>query len=223
MQLSYASVVLTGTRVIYPSDKKFVNLNFSSSDLVPSIMELWVSKLADSTQKESDTSFSITPPIFRIDPNKGQSVKLIFQGNGLPRDRESVFYLNFLQMPATQKDKNKLIITYKSTVKVFYRPSDLSKNIDDVGSLAFISLKNASGDTVRLNNDSPFYLTPMRLTFSKNGKSILSVPKDDIGMIAPFSYKDIRVGQKSKIDNSDVSLRYINDLGAVIMKKIPIK
>lgn len=220
MQLSHASVVLLGTRVIYPEGKKFVNLNFSSSDHVPSIIDLWVSKSAVSSSKNSDAPFVVTPSIFRIDPNTGQSVKLIYTEDKLPSDRESVFYLNFLQLPATDKDINKLIITYKSTVKIFYRPSDLKQNIDDVSSFLAMDLSKLSSGGITISNNSEFHVTLSNITLEQNGKKILSLPSDDLGMIAPFSHLQVKVHPIHNINGITSYLSLINDLGGISTYKI---
>lgn len=223
MEVTYASVVMIGTRVVYPADKKFVNLNFSSTDTVPSIMELWVSKLPDSDSKNSHSPFVVTPSIFRIDPGKGQSAKLIFTGAQLPADRESVFYLNFLQMPASDKSTNELVITFKSTVKVFYRPTELKQNIDNIADYISVNIKNANSGIITLFNNSEYYITPTSLSFKRNGKDILSIKDNKISMLAPFSKEDIKIKSAVNLSGSEASVRWINDLGGISNHKIIIK
>lgn len=218
--LSIASVVMVGTRVIYPQEKKFVNLNFRSTDNVPSILELWVSKSLNSKDKSTDAPFVITPSIFKIDPNKGQSAKLVFTGSNLPNDRESIFYLNFLQLPATDKNVNKIIITYKSTVKVFYRPSGLTQRIDDIEKyLSVRTDKSIDGDIIFLN-DSEYYITPTQLNFNRNGKTILSIPQSKMKMIAPLSQLSIKIKPGSNLAGTQLSVNLINDFGGISTYKM---
>ncbi|MFC7507446.1 fimbria/pilus periplasmic chaperone [Pantoea stewartii] len=50
------------------------------------------------------------PQIFRIAPEAGQTVKLNVTENNLPQDRESLFYMDYTEIPSLKKgleDKNK--------------------------------------------------------------------------------------------------------------------
>ncbi|MCC3263204.1 fimbria/pilus periplasmic chaperone, partial [Paenibacillus polymyxa] len=79
-----------------------------------------------STPENADAPFVASPQIFRMAPHSGQMVRLSFVGQPLARDRESLFYLNFLQVPAvrqTDSDKNKLLLVVTNRLKVFYRPA----------------------------------------------------------------------------------------------------
>ena len=70
-----------------------------------------------------------------MNPHSGQMVRLSFVGQPLPRDRESLFYLNFLQVPAvrqTDSDKNKLLLVVTNRLKVFYRPAGLAGDANHV-------------------------------------------------------------------------------------------
>lgn len=223
VQACCASVTLVGTRVIYPSDKQSVSLNFRSSDNVPSVLDLWVSNSAVSSSQSSDSPFVITPSVFRIDPNKGQSTKLIYTGGNLPDDRESVFYLNFVQLPASDKTANKLLVTYKSTVKIFYRPETLKQNIDDIGSYLRIDINKINSGVIAVYNDSEFYVTPTRLDIEKNGRTVLSVPDSQLNMLPPFSHQDIRVKPLPGSSGIEPKISIINDLGGVSTYKLSIK
>lgn len=221
--LSAASVVLIGTRVIYPEDKNFVNLNFRSSDNVPSIMELWVSKEVNSTDKNNNVPFVITPSIFRIDPNKGQSTKLILTDHALPNDRESVFYLNFLQLPASKKDVNKLVVTYKSTVKIFYRPSSLTQRVDNVVASLSVDSSRSNAGEITLFNGSEYYITPTQLSFTRNGTRLLSIPENKLTMVPPFSQENIKIKPLSNLNGAEASISLVNDLGGISTYKITKK
>ncbi|EKT65563.1 molecular chaperone [Providencia burhodogranariea] len=219
-QLSHASVILIGTRVIYPEDKKFVNLNFRSSDRVPSVIDAWVSNTPISASSNNDAPFIITPSIFRIDPSQGQSVKLIYTGDRLIRDRESVFYLNFVQLPATEKNVNKLLITYKSTVKIFYRPNSLKQNIDNISSFLELDLSKLNSGIVTILNNSEYHITPTNISLEKNNNKIISVSDENLNMIPPFSHEDIKVPAVNNMSGISSYISLINDLGGISTYRI---
>ncbi len=219
-QTAYASVILIGTRVIYPENKQFVSLSFRSSDNVPSIIDLWVSKELESSASKNNAPFIITPTIFRIDPNKGQTVKLVYTGTKPASNRESVYYLNFIQMPASEKNTNKLLVTYKSTVKIFYRPTSLTQDIDDISSYLKVDLSKASSGVVTVINNSEYHVNPVSLKLEMNGKNILSVPGERLMMIAPFSHEEIKITPINNVSGVVTSISLINDLGGISTYKI---
>jgi P pilus assembly chaperone PapD len=70
----------------------------------------------------------LSPPLFRLDAQKEQSLRIAWNGSSLPEDRESLFYMNIRTIPATAKedsDKNMLRLIYKTRLKLFWRPSGL--------------------------------------------------------------------------------------------------
>ncbi len=47
--------------------------------------------------------FTATPPVSRIDAKRGQTIKLMYTASSaLPKDRESVFWFNVLEVPQNQ-------------------------------------------------------------------------------------------------------------------------
>ena len=52
-----------------------------------------------STPESVDAPFLITPPLFRMDAQKEQSLRIVYTHDQLPADRESLFWLNVLEVP----------------------------------------------------------------------------------------------------------------------------
>ncbi|MFG1173173.1 molecular chaperone [Erwiniaceae bacterium CAU 1747] len=217
-----ASVILIGTRIIYPSDKQTVDLKFRSSDNVPSVINIWINRKETSSGSD-DAPFVVTPSIFRIDPNKGQSAKLMFTGGDLPGDRETLFFLNFVQLPASSKNENKLLVSYKSTVKLFYRPTGLGYDSEKLDTYLKADLRNLSVGEISITNNSPFYITPTKLQIAKNGKVISLNQETELSMIKPFSSNVFRVKPYSNASDVALSISLINDLGGISTYKITLK
>ncbi|MBZ4261768.1 fimbria/pilus periplasmic chaperone, partial [Mycobacterium tuberculosis] len=69
----------------------------------------------------------VTPPLLRLDPQQHHGLRINSIGAPLPRDRESVFWLNVTSIaPTPQGEVNKLQVNIKSKFKIFYRPNDLA-------------------------------------------------------------------------------------------------
>ncbi len=81
-------------------------------------------------QPEKDSApFIVLPPIVRIEPGKGQSWRLVFNGSRLPQDRESLFWFNLLDIPPEPKNGtaiNYLQLAIRSRIKLFYRPAGVA-------------------------------------------------------------------------------------------------
>ncbi|WP_043219895.1 fimbrial biogenesis chaperone, partial [Burkholderia gladioli] len=85
-----ASVVIGGTRVIYGAGEPEVTIKLSNEGQSPALVQSWVD--AGDTKSEPSTTkvpFVVTPPISRIDPSKSQTLRIVYTGEPLPKDRES--------------------------------------------------------------------------------------------------------------------------------------
>ncbi|MDD8344950.1 fimbria/pilus periplasmic chaperone [Escherichia coli] len=218
-QVSYGSVILLGTRIIYPSDKQSQDIRFQSSDTVPSVISLWINKNVNSSQGDN-SPFVVTPTVFKIEPGKGQSARLMFTGMALPEDRESLYYLNFVQLPASNRDANKLLVSYKSTVKLIYRPENLNYDIDKLSNYLKADLRNITQGQITIKNESPFYVTLTRLSILHNDKVLANNSEKDLSMLSPFSSSIYKIKPQSIPTGTLIQVNLINDLGGLSTYKI---
>lgn len=124
-----ASVTVGGTRVVYPLENREVTVKLDNDRAEPSLVQVWMDS-GDANAKPDDASapFVLTPPIFRMDGHKAQTLRMMYTGDALPKDRESVFWLNVLDVPPKAKagtDENTLQFAFRTRIKVFARPKDL--------------------------------------------------------------------------------------------------
>lgn len=124
-----AAVTVGATRLIYDGASNEANLSVSNrDDTSPYLVQSWVSHFG-SGNEESVDNFIVTPPLFRLDADKENILRIIFTGGPeVPQDRESLFLMNVKAIPAMsddQKGKNVLQIALKTTIKLFYRPAGL--------------------------------------------------------------------------------------------------
>jgi P pilus assembly chaperone PapD len=105
--------------------KKEIALPLVNKDnALPWLIQSWT----DTGDETTRGPFIVTPPLFRLDAQKEQSLRIAWNGSSLPEDRESLFYMNIRTIPATAKedsDKNMLRLIYKTRLKLFWRPSGL--------------------------------------------------------------------------------------------------
>lgn len=95
-----ADIVISGTRIVYPQSSKDVVVNLDNHGNKPLLVQTWLDDGRDGVNpQELKLPFIITPPVSRIDPKKGQSVRITYTGTPLPQDRESLFWFNVLEIP----------------------------------------------------------------------------------------------------------------------------
>ncbi|MGL5389759.1 MAG: fimbria/pilus periplasmic chaperone [Serratia sp. (in: enterobacteria)] len=202
---SLASVVISGTRVIYPSDAKEVSVKIRNDGPSPVLLQSWIDN-GDAHAKPAaiKVPFVLTPPMNRVDPSKGQTLRISYAGGALPLDKESVFWLNVLEVPAKNQAKtaeNRLQMAFRSRIKLFYRPGGLEGNANDAAKAIVWSSQD---NRVQATNPTPYYVSLVNL--SVNGKELNHV------MVAPCSTISLDLAGKTGIK---VSGSFVNDYGAV--------
>lgn len=199
---SNAGVVIGGTRLVYDGQKKESSINVSNPEKKrPYLIQSWVENYDELDRTKSP--FIITPPLFRLDPGQENVIRLVEIGPTLPKDKESVYWLNIKSIPSSQKNnENTLLISVKSKIKLFYRPVGLDGSPED--SYKKISFNQKNGYLIIKNNSS------YHVSFNKveaDGHEI-----SDVDMLAPKSEKTY------KLPNGGASvIRWsaINDYGGL--------
>jgi P pilus assembly chaperone PapD len=88
-----AGVVMGGTRVIYPQNTREVAFSVTNMEnSTPYLIQSWVENY--DRRNKSQPPFIVTPPLFRLDPEQTNTLRIRYTGAPLPTDRESVFWLN---------------------------------------------------------------------------------------------------------------------------------
>ena len=225
-QSALASVVMSGTRVIYPAAVREKALQLTSHDAYPNLVQIWVDKgNPASTPETADAPFIASPQIFRMNPKAGQMVRLVYTGKDLPQDRESVFFINFMQMPAlkaSDMEANKLMLTVSSRMKVFYRPESIVGNPQDIAKNMTFSLQGSGSNmTVSAENKSGYHAVVREANLLVGGKSV-NVAK--AVMVAPFSTAQWPVVASTANSGKDqLRLTLVNDYGADVTTDLPLQ
>lgn len=213
--VAQASIVITGTRVVYPSDAKEVSVKVSNKGESPVLIQSWLDN--GDTKASPDqikVPFVLTPPINRVEPASGQTLRIRALPNNLPKDKESVFWLNVLEIPAKPKTQlsekdNYLQVAFRSRIKFFYRPAGLK------GSLAEAAknlqwTRTAGG--VRVNNTSPYNISFVDITAGNK--------KVDGKMLKPFGDATYALPVSG---GNRLTASYVNDYGAVVPLDFTVK
>lgn len=201
-----ASIVISGTRIIYPSDAKEVTVKLNNVGSKPVLIQSWIDNGDTEARPENiSVPFVLTPPINRVEASKGQTLRLSYTGTSLPVNKESVFWLNVLEIPAKSTNNasdNRLQMAFRSRIKLFFRPAGLAGNANDAAKL--LTWSSVPGGVVA-TNPTPYYVSLVTVTV--NGKQV------EGQMVAPGGNQKFVF--PTAANGSKVSLDFVNDYGAV--------
>lgn len=193
-------IALGATRVIYPMNAPQTSLSITNSDKEKVfLIQSWVS----TPDQKKTADFVVTPPIFVIQPQKENTIRIMYVGkNPLPTDRESLYYLSSKAIPSGKpaEDQNTLQIATETTIKMFVRPSNLPMQSMDAPKALRCKL---NGGSININNPSPYYVTLVNLTVG--GKSLANT------MVAPKSEASIPLTGGL---GGDIKFKAMNDYGS---------
>lgn len=216
---SFASIVINGTRVIYESNKKEVTVTLTNNNKTPVLIQNWIEPIdKDGESANMALPFILTPPINRVDPGKGQTLRLSsLDSPKLPTNKESAFWLNVLEIPAKIKnqpeDQSRLNIAFRSRIKLFYRPEGLVGDpLQAPQQLRWVSERGS----VVATNPTPYYITVSTVYYKSESKHYEALGV----MIAPGASQKFKFDQLEKIINlRDIAYSAINDYGGLQLYK----
>ncbi|HFQ8224382.1 MAG: fimbria/pilus periplasmic chaperone [Enterobacterales bacterium] len=211
----HAGIVIYGTRVIYPAEKKEVVVQLMNEGGSASLVQSWIDEGDTSLPPEKiHVPFMLTPPVVRVPASSGQQLKIKKMANALPEDRESLFYLNVLDIPPNNVEstgKNTLKFAMQNRIKLIWRP----KGITVVNEDSFRQLGlSSTGRTLTLRNGTANWITVADIntgTVKINDKAI---------MLEPFSAQTVNT--KSAVERQ-YELTIIDDSGNYISSKVNVK
>lgn len=215
LPVAHANVLIGGTRVILPAKDGEVTVRLSNENQRPALVQAWIDGGdAKATPDTVDTPFLVTPPMFRMEPQRDQSLRILYTKEPLPADRESLFWLNVLEIPPKPAEMdaantNYLQLALRSRIKLFFRPQGLAGDpLKAPGQLVF---RAAAGELI-VRNPTPYHITLSQLAVTDGGKSFDA----QIGMVAPFGELRLRVPELGKAAAAGAAIGYsvINDYGA---------
>ncbi|MGL5384654.1 MAG: fimbrial biogenesis chaperone [Serratia sp. (in: enterobacteria)] len=197
-----AGVVIGGTRLIYDGSQKEASLGLNNPDKVPYLVQSWVDSSLKGTNAKAP--FIITPPLFRLDAEQSNILRVVRAGGELPSDKESLYWLHVKAIPAGSKDAgNTLQIAIKTSIKLIYRPPGLAGSLDQAAKgLSW----QRSGNALQVTNSSPYYITFFKVKI--NDSLVKSAT-----MVAPQSSERFELPAGSS--GSALSWQIINDYGGV--------
>lgn len=214
-------VVLNGTRFIYPAKSKEITVRLTNEGANPVLVQVWVDDGdAKQTPENTQAPFDITPPVFRMDPKKSQVLRVRHSGAELPTDRESLYWLNVLEIPPkpnVKDDENYMQLAFRYRLKLIHRPKGLPGSPDTAAhDLKWTYRASDKPDDIvlQVKNDSPYHISLNSTKISAGDQSI----EGPATAIEPHSAAYLTFNGKLPGDPSTwvVDCQVINDWGAFV-------
>ncbi len=205
-----AGIVINGTRVIYPAERREVTLQLNNTGTTPALIQSWLdSGNMDSQPASEKAPFVILPPVTRVDGGQSQTLRIMYSGAPLPTDRETLYWLNVLDIPPElnqAEGKNYLQFAVRSRLKFFFRPKGLKADPAKMAEQLSWQLDKAKHALI-VTNRGPYHVT---LDGIQLGTETLPG-----GMVAPFDQLTLPLAGKGvPALPANLQFGYINDFGA---------
>ena len=215
----FSSVIINGTRIIYPEEQREVTVQLSNNGASPALIQSWIDEGNPKTTPEnSKAPFIVFPPISRIEPATGQALRVSLTTSALAKDKETLFWLNVLEIPPAptwangSTPQNFLQVAFRTRVKLLYRPAGLTGEANNAPEKLQWRF---SGAGVSVKNPTPYYVSFTEINAVVNHKNVPLVPHGD--MLAPGQEKTLPFsGDSSRI--ARIAFTTINDFGGRVSR-----
>ncbi|MBC3256668.1 fimbria/pilus periplasmic chaperone [Pseudomonas paralactis] len=213
---SQAALTVTGTRFVYAADARALTVRISNGGETPILAQSWLDR-GQINQDPSGLSvpFVVSRPLLRLDPGQRSALEVRYTGEALPADRESLFWLNFLEVPPLPPRSTHLLrLSYRLRMKLLFRPAGLAGSAEEAGrQLTWRAHRKA----LEACNKAPFFvsLTAQRLEPGAADEIQRSAT------IAPFTCADFPLTGASATPTF-IHYQFVADRGEMIDARAPV-
>ncbi|MBH3410500.1 molecular chaperone [Pseudomonas putida] len=162
---AWAQLKIEGTRLIYQGSAKEASINLVNRSDLDTVVQSWVS----SPDEGRDTPFAVVQPLALIPPNGQQMLRVLYAGQGLPEDRESLFWLNILEIPRKPEQADTLQFAIRQRLKLFYRPPGLPGSASAAAD--GLQWRTPQPGRIEVRNPSAFHVSLVDLRLDTPGQT----------------------------------------------------
>lgn len=167
-QNAQASLAADQTRYIFRGDKDALTITVTNNDKERTFGgQSWVDNILE---KDTRPTFVVTPSFFKVKAQGQQTLRIIMASDHLPKDKESVYWLNLQDIPPALKGSG-IAIALRTKLKLFYRPPALIAGRK--GAEEGISLQSRPDGRAMLVNTTP-YIFAIGTLLDANDKRVVT-------------------------------------------------
>ncbi|WP_426136171.1 fimbrial biogenesis chaperone [Pseudomonas sp. PWP3-1b2] len=178
-----AALKIEGTRLIYFGQDKAATLGVVNQASQEVVVQTWITGEDDSADRR--VPFAATEPLVRLGGGEHHQLRILYAGEGLPTDRESLLWLNIMEIPRKPEDPNAVQFAIRQRLKLLYRPPQLTGgSAEAVQQLVWSS---ADGHSITVSNPSAYHLSLVNLHTDTQALSdyLLLKPRESKTLTAP--------------------------------------
>lgn len=205
----FAAVSLSGTRLIFDGRFQEASLDVINQSAHEVLIQAWLSE-PDNADGNPDTvgaelPFVLTPHLSRLDRGARQTLRVLYQGQGMPHNIESLLHMYVLEIPRRSDATNQLSIAIRQRINLFYRPAGLTEEPAETAHRLRWTL--AAGPSLRVSNPTVYHaaLQDVRLD---------GVTASDYLLLAPGASHDLPLARAT--GSRQLSFKLLNDYGGVV-------
>ncbi|MFR0693628.1 molecular chaperone [Enterobacterales bacterium AE_CKDN230030158-1A_HGKHYDSX7] len=219
---AHAGVTAERTRVIFAEGQREASLALVNQNSYPVIVQTWIDDgELEAAPQSAEAPIMPLPPVFRLNPGQQRSLRLLHTGQQLPKDRESLYWLNLYEIPPQSSDplaegQSRLTVTLRTQMKVIYRPRALAKAAEEAPRQL---LFRRAGGGVQVENPTPYFITLAGAQVGQ-GKAGTPLPAE---LLPPFSTRPLTPMQVLPAGAGEVRYVWIDDGGNSQQGSTPLR
>lgn len=161
-----AAVKIEGTRLIYFGDYKEASINIVNQSPSELVVQSWVTHESDDATQP--VPFAVVQPLVRLDAQQHHLLRILYAGEGLPGDVESMFLLNVMEIPLKPETADSVQFALRQRLKLFYRPPGLAGSSSEA--VQQLVWSRVDGQSVTVTNPSAFHLSLVDVQSDSGGQ-----------------------------------------------------
>ncbi|EFF74327.1 molecular chaperone [Achromobacter piechaudii] len=174
---AHAAIQLSSTRAIMNEKDRNVALFAKNLTSSPYVVQAWI----DGDGEEMETPFFITPPLSRFDAASERSLNVTRVGDDFPKDRESYYWINVLEIPQkSESADNSLTLATRTRIKLFYRPEAIQKLPRGAEQSKWSFVRDGKSCRLAVDNTSAYTINFARIDVpgqpDELGKAVIAKP-----------------------------------------------
>lgn len=222
----YAGVMAASTRLVYTEGQREKTLMLVNTNTYPVIIQSWIDN-GEGNPDFAHAPFVIIPAVFRLEPGERQGLRVIYNQEKLPADRESVFWINLYEIPPLEGKKSddaRLTLAMNTQLKLFWRPKTLSTTLEESAKKLTFRLRQESGSWgIECDNPSPLNVSFTSITILNGTQEYLVKSQMDM-MTRAYSRRVYPLESfNSQPAGQNIRFRYLNDDGASIEQTVVLR
>lgn len=211
---AYCGIMPSQSRIIYHEEDKEQSLMLANTNEYPVIVQTWIDR-GEGNPETVNIPFISIPPVFRMEPSDIKGVRIIYNKDKLPDNKESLFWFNIYEIPPEKKEfnpENSVLITMNTQIKLFFRPETINTIPEEV--VEKITCKKINNTNIECYNPSLIHLSVINLKIMTDDNKIKEVSGNDL-ILPPLSNKKLTIDAMHGSIKKMIVM-YVNDNGEIL-------